>query len=304
MRRRRSAIATDSLDLLLDTITNTFGGILLLALLLVLLVRDENDPASERSSTNTSVEHKQALEKRAEELIAQRDVLRQSVKAQSIADFGQDQAETKQLMNELSRLIEHIASVKADQANEETKSREIDAKIRQLAAQVANSKFALSQAEAELAKVEEELEKEKALRTRTMDLPRERITSKRMTVVILKANRMYILDTSFGAGTFTYNGDHFAPVNVTGADVVLADGTALAVRPENGVDLQTDLIDKRLARLDPSLTYLTIVVPNDSFEGFAKLRAACVNLGVEYSIFLAEQFPVVEGRANEAPTAQ
>ena len=93
--RRRSTLATDSMDLLLDTITNTFGGILLLALLLVLLIRQTtNQETTTQAADSADI---QRLQSRIDELTATRSSLQQSLAAQQITSQLTPDAASQQL---------------------------------------------------------------------------------------------------------------------------------------------------------------------------------------------------------------
>lgn len=57
MRRRRRTTSADSLELLLDTICNTFGGVLFIAILVVILLRMTGESEEETPVPTVAPEH-------------------------------------------------------------------------------------------------------------------------------------------------------------------------------------------------------------------------------------------------------
>eukprot|EP01047_Picozoa_sp_COSAG01_P068150 COSAG01_NODE_9782_length_2344_cov_424.909537_4_plen_98_part_01 len=53
-RRIRKQGLNDSFELFLDTITNTFGGVLLIALLIVLMIRESKDSAPNQKQSGAT----------------------------------------------------------------------------------------------------------------------------------------------------------------------------------------------------------------------------------------------------------
>ena len=70
--KRRKRVLDDSFDLFLDTITNTFGGVLLIALLIVLMIRETKDSAPEDSHSGPT-EEIQVVESQIAALEAEKD---------------------------------------------------------------------------------------------------------------------------------------------------------------------------------------------------------------------------------------
>ncbi len=306
MRRRRSAIAADSLDLLLDTITNTFGGILLLALLLVLLVRDSHESADQASGAELAspAERRITFQGQVAQLTAQRDVLRQSLAAQDLFNSGDDNSQSQELMQQLSQLLKQVGSLRAATISQASLHDQLEKRIESQADQLSQLGTDLSRLQLEALAADADLQTEQSRRTQVMDLPKEQVTSKRMAVVVVKSNHLYLLHDRPGLAAFRYNANHFKETNLASADVVLSDGTYLSTIPENGASMKAEDVTKTLSTLDAKTVFLTIAIGDDSFETFGELRSSCVQLGLEYKILPVSEFPVVEGRASQLPRAQ
>lgn len=306
MRRRRSSIAADSLDLLLDTITNTFGGILLLALLLVLLVRDSNAPTDKASDSGKSSPAKQklVLQEQIAQLAAQRDVLKQSLAAQELFNSGEDHSQSQQMMQQLSQLLKQIGMTRADQVAQESLRGQLEKQIESQSSQLARLAADLTKRQSEVQAADVELQKEQSRRTHTMDLPKEQVTSKRMAVAVVKSNQLYLVQDNSGSDGFHYNSEHFKTSNRSAADVILSDGTCLSVISGNGVEMKADVLTNGMSGLDSNRVFLTIAIADDSFGTFAELRSSCVQLGLEYKVFPVSEFPIVEGPSSQLPRAQ
>lgn len=307
MRRRRSSIAADSLDLLLDTITNTFGGILLLALLLVLLVRNVNEPTDQaaKASEKTPAEQKADLQMQFDQLVTQRDILQQSLAAQSLFNSGSaDDTQSQQLMQQLSQLLKAVGAIRAEQVAQNSQLDQLKSQSATQADLMAKLTADSGRLQDEVQAADAELKKEQLRRTQTMDLPKEEVTSKRMAVAVVKGNQLFLVQENPGLNRFQFNSKHFKKSNMASAQVVLSDGTCLEVRPENGAAMKANELSSELSNVDPNDFFLTIAIANDSFGSFAELRSTCVNLGLEYRIIPVSEFPVVEGPTSQLPTAQ
>ncbi len=300
--RRRSPIANDSMDLLLDTITNTFGGILLLALLLVLLIRQTSDPKI--SPQATSPARIQQIEARLQELSAVRESLQQSIAAQQITTQLTADKVSEELIAQLSTTAKELGRAKAVEAEQAAQANQMQRELDEHAAQMSQMQAELSKLLSELSHAEDVVKQEQAARTRTMDLPREEETYKPTFVVVVKNNQLHLLRDESGPAAFNVNAAHFEKCSPSEADVVLSSGDGFRVRSNSGVTMETAELIAALSKIDASDYFLTIVIAPDSFEKFTNLRAACVQLGLEHRILPVDDFPVYETRGAARQSAQ
>ncbi|MFN9770762.1 MAG: hypothetical protein ACK56J_17005 [Planctomycetota bacterium] len=298
-RRRRNSMNNDSLDMLLDTITNTFGGILLVALLLVLLIRNTTaQQADVADEERVTVAEQQKLQVEMERLQERRETLRQST--QMLQDLEANFAEPgkQQLAEELGKLLGEVNALQEQKQQLEAAA----AALKSQAAKLESDKLAGQQdavgLQAALASAELDLKNELALRTRTMDLPREQYTNKALTAVFLLKGKLYFPDRGTGRAGFQINLDQFESCEETAANLVLSSGEAYRVKPAAGVAIERSVIQRNLAKLPATDFYLTIICDRESFETFRGFKDVLVELGYEHRIM-----PVAEPRVFETTSS-
>lgn len=296
-RRRRNSLNNDSLDLLLDTITNTFGGILLVALLLVLLIRNTTaQQAAANDDERVTVAEQQKLQVEVDRLQGRRETLRQSMQMlkdleANFADPGKQQlAEAlSKLLGEVNALQEQEQQLQAAAAGLKSQAEELESD------KLAGQKDAVG-LQAALASAESDLKSELALRTRTMELPREQYTNKALTCVFLLKGQLFFPDRGTGRAGFRVNLNQFERCEESAANLVLASGEAYRVKPASGLAIDRDVIQTKLLNFPANDFYITIVCDRESFEKFGSFKDVLVELGYEHRIM-----PVAEPRVFAAP---
>ncbi len=300
-RKRTTTAANDSFDLFLDTITNTFGGILLIAILVVLLVRqvDQNDHERTPDQTATAGRLEEQLNLRRAEL----KTIEQALTLQSHITGSTAQQPDAQTLSKLLELEQQQSELEKELIDRQNELKDIQ---RERSA----SKSTLNQVDAKISAMKKMIEQqttlldeEKKLRTRTMTLPKEKSTFKRLTVVVIKNDHGYILDKTRGGLSFELNKEHFEKCTEAEADVVLMSGVAVKAKPNAGLAISTTDWNSVLRSFDPNC-YITFVVNPDSFDTFRVVREACVRANREYQILPNEQGPVYETRSTGPAKAQ
>lgn len=257
MRRRSSASPVDeALDLFLDTISNVFGGIIFIALLVVLLLQvtpaGPANPAARRADASAAAldAHVDALER--------------------ITGAG-DPGARAEIVSLLSSQGELRRSVDAEHARlESLRSREAEARVaaEQTAEQVRQTIRDTAAAEAEL----ERLRSQSAGRVR---VPQFRATGKSEIALLLAAGRVAPLLSDAGSL-------NTADVEMAGdARVRVRPGGGTAVTPENAL-----ILAQRLGPAAGSSSYVSLAVWPDAYAQAALLRDALVARGVEYNLVL------------------
>ena len=305
MKRRRNSIATDSFDLLLDTITNTFGGVLLLALMLVLLIKETSETkAQDESSSTATAQQAETLSSRIDELTSRKAMLAQSMEMQQKLDQHFGNPDAKRLASELAKLLAAQQQLQDRESQTTSQAKTISEKMKEFATQLDAASKDLSELAAELAKVQGELKQEQDLRTRTMDLPKEELTNKQLAVVILKGNELFVPNGAQASGGFVLNKEHFDECAVLTADIVFASGKAAKTRAGAGLKMTPEILERHLSAFDRNREYVTLVVLPDSFGSFATLRDVCVKLGLEHRIMAVPSLPVFESSGSGPAKAQ
>jgi len=292
----RSARRDDSsLELLLDTITNTFGGILFLAILIALIVRTTapRDAATPVRDEPLSAAEAARFEVRVRELTADLAAVRRRMAEQRPSAAEAPTVSTAAL-DECTRRLEEATLARADtlqrtvrlqrEADEAiARAEEIDAQgaavDEQLAEAAARREAAVAEA-ADLVRAALEVDAFAGATVieQTVGLPRIRPTDKDEVAFYVRFGRLYMMhhwDRGIRVGP---NTDHFV--------VVSGPPQVARPKPNAGIVIAPASIDREVARMlapfQPQRYYVTCVVFEDSFDVFQSLKAALVRQGFEY----------------------
>ncbi len=272
---RRSHDPPSSLELFLDTICNTFGGIMFLAILLSVLVQNRvKNPIETSSEMHVSPEQAHSLAMRAEQL---RDKCAQL--GDLIRELGELQPRPEDSdLDELSSELQKNRKLLADELRKQgTLANQLNEQLaRNSAIAEAQSEIERNAREATKSLIDEQrrLQEQINKRIEVLQLPRVETANKRVVILLMKYKRVYRL---------------FAYGNNPDSDQlkVLRDTTKeLKVEPKRdaGWNLsdaaQKEELRSFLAEYPSTSFAIRAFVWPDSFDSFAELKA----------IFLRDQF--------------
>lgn len=296
--RRSSRVAGSSLELLLDTICNTFGGILFLAILIAVLVQLRERTIASQAPSRAQIAQ---LALGQEQMAAVRDRLA----ALRAAEAQQQRLADELSSDEVDRLLAEIARL------ETTKGQLADLKLKSLAEmaklqrvvndasmkrkQLANEGKSLEMTKQQL---EQELEKELEARTETARMPTIRPTDKDERVLCLRRGKIYSLGEvdEFGTGI---NGKDFEVVREGGRMGVIP-------RRDGGVAIRNgsageNLLNNTLRQHNPRSEYVAVFVWPDSIAEYRLLKPVMIRMGFEYRLVpLSESDDVLWSGATDA----
>jgi hypothetical protein len=277
MARRRRKATESSLELLLDTICNTFGGVLFLAILIAVLLQMRGratavapaDPQARRELIEAGRRH-QELAARLEELrssLAQQDrLMRQFAKP----DLAERQNQLEQLQREVEEALADRSRALAELGSRQER-------VNDTAQAIADLEQRLRTAEKERDRVQSELAQEVKNRTETARLPTLHETSKREHVFGLRHGRLYTLIQD-GAPNLN--------------DVELVESGArsgVRLKPDGGQPLPQGDAAKQVYRealrgVAPESTYPALFVWSDSFGEFRAMKSVLIEMRLEYRL--------------------
>jgi hypothetical protein len=310
MVKRNSTANADSLDLLLDTLTNSFGAFLLVALLIAILVTDTSQSEAAPSNVQLKVLENLELEidtllKEAENLQNRIEFLYAEVKRlpatiseeevhllkgqlAEILVLQEEQTETLNRIVELNATIVELAAEianKKDATERENRLQDnIDdivddqnAKMRELKIEVASSQRVLLSLKEQLDKKEENSGKQQ----REIQYPRVRDVEEKdangnrieQFPFVLKAGSLYHLTSNDLVPSNT------GYIQLKGKLYRLTQGVKI-------VDVRniTELFDRVLSRVDPTSIYIKIFVWEDSFTSWNEFRMELGKLGHRFQL--------------------
>ena len=280
---RRASQLDDSFDMFLDTITNTFGGILLITLLIVLMVRQTSEASQATVEQDAAGPTRELVNSQLEALKAQRDLLVQSNAAS--AGFSEGFASPEQEKNLREIIVQQALNRRLSESLEATEERVIQAseqlaerKAQMEKRQEKQSELVTSQRK-RAKSLTQEIENLKGKMVRTIPLPKERSSSKSGKSFFLQDGSLYELNEATGE----VNLEHFVKCSRYAADFFDGD-QSYRVRKGRGVPLSSQKLKRTFDRLNPRRVHLTFVVRPEAFEEFAIAREQAVAAGFEYRI--------------------
>lgn len=292
MRRRRTE---DSLDLLLDTITNTFGGILFLAILVSLLLKTSSrkDSGADDGDPMTPVEQA-TLEVRVADLKARIDELMGWVVDEN-PDYASDTGQERE--RELVGLLDRLGDTLAERARVSAETADVQRQIKarqqeqaRLEEAVVSSQRSLDAAEgeldrqlaesAELGRRRAELESadQPSVIEQTARLPQLKRSAKRQVGIYIRFDKIFMMHE-------WRQGERIGP---NARDFVVTPGRPQRARPrpDAGIAISQATIDREIQRLlapfHPSQWVVATVVFEDSFDVFQVVKQVLVHAGYEY----------------------
>ncbi|WP_237228626.1 hypothetical protein [Rubinisphaera sp. JC750] len=277
MARRRTENA-DSLELLLDTICNMFGGIVFISLLVVLMM--QTSPSSS-TSENTPIDplDVQKLQRDWEIARAQAERTRQA-RSQQLEFLG------KYVPPDLKERLDELYSL--DQANSDLEERTLDlqgsnlekvAEIEETNQKFANSEKSLAELQDEVASLDSELKQ--AIDEHAVVMPRaKRLPTVEALQVSVRFNRLYFRHdlTQLQNGSWVPNLDDYVVTSDSGGSY------EVQVKPTAGVDLSDKeaakaVLRSKLKAFAPSHWAVSLSLWPESFAVFRDIREILHELG-------------------------
>lgn len=295
---RGKASPTDSLEMLLDTITNTFGGILFLTILVAILVQFSGKKQTQFEETKND---ERAI---PSELEFELQTLLTAVEAQekTIADFRNENSE--ETLEEILQLSKQKQAILNDIRERTESDASVAGENIELAAELEDTKSQLQPARDEEKTLKKEVRQEIAKRTQTARLPSLRTTQKSEFPTVMRYGRLYFLHaTKMNKLLRQYNKDEFIFLSDKGDIVSITPKPYAGLIIDDSLQLEEEL-GKRLLTLEKQSDYLAIAISEDSFDTFKHLRRVLVQLGWEYRLIPLAKGEVIQETAIEEALVQ
>lgn len=301
MSRHRLRSDDSSLELLLDTITNTFGGILFIAILLSLLLRSNSQTAElvESRSEPMSALEQVELESRVVDLQQEAETLRRRVVApQQLGDLQSDDfvlgklsaaaaaveaavAERAQAVRNTLELQREAATAAEQFENLEEDRKSVDKNLADAENQLAAAQDEAARLAAAALQMERPPEADEI--EQTVSLPSLRPSMKREVGLYVRFDKIFMMHV-------WRNGERLGPNTEQFIIVPLSDGNGVRQvarpRPAAGLPVNAATIADDLRRvLQPFSSdrfVVSMVVFEDSFDVFQLIKSAIVRNGYEY----------------------
>jgi hypothetical protein len=296
---RRVRDCDSSLELLLDTITNTFGGILFIAILVSLMLQSTSRQASQEAARHEPMSplEQARLDNRINALRTDAEVLTKRIAAAPLARAaGGDSVSMRGLeaaAAELQAALDDRAEAAASMLELQRQAAVSRAAAAALGDEQAAAEARLAAAEQKVTVAKEEaarlaaavlaLEEDAKVVERTVGLPNLRPSAKEQLGLYLRYDRLFIMHDWEGGRRLGPNTDQFVVVPVEGDD-----GVQQVARPKPGAGLPIEAATVRetvrrlLAPFPPRRFVVSLIVFDDSFDVFQLVKGAIVDAGYEY----------------------
>lgn len=284
---RRSETDATSFDLFLDTICNTFGGVVFLAILLALMiqtravVKSDDTTADQRPTPDEIRDSIHQLDL----LAAQHATLAAALESTPVQTRSPDDNQLIELSQQVSKSEAELAQLnQANAASTKTlgemtaSNADLDAENKQIPVAVAAAQQQVKEGENRYVSAAQQ--KQESLR-----LPKTRESNAASYLVLFKSDRIYLARRpSFIRDTF--NVDHVRTNKLPGGGVeVIPVGSA-------GWDIGSSSGNSQIMSLISDAArgrnIMTIAIWPDCFDKFGTLREAMINQNVPYQLWLQQ----------------
>ena len=276
-RRRKSE--ENSLELLLDTMCNTFGGIVFITMLVALI---SNDTQSKVISETEPAKLKQIKVKQLANDLAEKK--RQLAEIAIVNKFKEQELENLKNDSKM-KLIPQLIRTKEQNHQKEKKLQELKEKHalqQELKFEMANVDENIENLEKELLKLKLDLAKVSTKQERIFKLPQLKETNKLPIWATLKNGKLYIFSKIRNRQTVGLDNDYctYEERHLKTMIWVMTDYSN-GIRIQDGLKTVQKKVNTRLSGMQRQY-FIAVFVYEDSFADFINLKQVLVKMGFAY----------------------
>ncbi|MFP4145758.1 MAG: hypothetical protein ACLFV3_11510 [Phycisphaeraceae bacterium] len=265
----------EALGLFLDAISNGFGAILFIGMLVAVLLQLTGIPPAAPTPADAPPDAvaRNELADELEQLRLRRAMLEAQIELYEDAP-PEPKADSSAEAADLSERVEQLRS----------RETSLEAEQDRLKRQIEQARVRRRELEQQIERIEAAIDPARQAATQRIRLPRARVTAKQQVPVFLHDGRLIL--------PYEYD-PRGEPVAHNTSAAKWSDGNArVRPRPGRGVAIDPDDAGRVLGpleRFDPDEAYLELVVWPDSYAEAAALRDALVEAGYDYNLLLMKQ---------------
>ncbi len=296
----RKPQSDSSLELLLDTISNAFGGILFIAILVSILIRLTSSSSQDDQVSEPAHDALVVLETDLQDALARLEVLTQANDERVRTAGKLEEKGVRQLLTDAQKLRKEERSLQKEVAQQVKEIGTSQRRMEETEREIAKLSASLAQIRDQAEKKKGTLEEELAKRGKASQLPSPRLALTQEFVIVVRYGcvyQPYKYDDASRARRL--NLDEFVVVKDA------QDHLTISPRIGRGLPISDDeAFARRLAEImearSPRNWHIALAVWDDSFGEFLNLKAAVVKLGYKYRIIPAENGSQIGQTATEA----
>lgn len=304
-RRHHRRQSTDSLELLLDTICNTFGGVLFIALLVTILLQMAGGSISSSQSTTMSLEEIESLVREQDDLLWEISRFQENQQSNEMLESRLAPTEIRNMINERNKWRNKLVDTENQIQTLLAENAKTAGQIQQELRELSDIKVALPQQQQRLSALVNAIEQEIKKRSSELRLSQVRPTfGKSEVALILRYGRVYLWHRYDNLG-------NRQGLNVDDFIVLDSDSKSMTVRPNplrgiplDGSQLAKDAVSNLLAPFSPSRHTIVIVVRPDTYHAFPTVRDGVVANGFDYRLFVMSEDGTVADRGGRGGPVQ
>lgn len=301
--RRRRAPTGDGLDLLLDTVCNTFGGVVFIAILMAILL--ESSTPHPHEPTDSSEVAREQLLLELQSTTHQLAELKAAVNSQQALISQFSTAELREKIEQRNRLQSQRDSSQEELDRQQAGNRQQQMKLTQQQQSLVEMRQSKEAARTRQQELEKQIRQEQLRRRRQVRMPVIRSGDRRREVgLILRYGRMYVWHRwSADGDRLGLNADDFIVVGEESDGLVTTPkptgGIALDDRPETATQIQ-----QRLRIFRPEDFVMAVIVRPDSYGHFRHLREVLKTAGFQYRLMPMSKDSAVRDRGGSGGQVQ
>lgn len=274
--RKKNGIDDASLELLLDTICNTFGGILFISLLVVILLNTTSETVEQNPPSEVTAVELLEAEIQREELTRQLEQL-QHAYAQQETVFGTLVTdEVVRLVSQLKESESEHSSLVVDKSEKDGELSQTQMEINQISKDRKDRKGKLNAARNEAAALERTLQEAVVSKSKQAIIPKASESNRSTQTYFLKGGKLYGPRTSSNTSDFILtsigNGKQRVEENPSG-------GVRIDPKTSNAT-----AVSSKLNNVSPTMYGITIFVWPDSYEHWEAVREILISKGYKYEL--------------------
>jgi hypothetical protein len=278
--KRRPFAPSDSLELLLDTICNTFGAVIFISILVAILVSRSRPQSSQSGPQDEITEfiNAQRLEIREAQQRQQVLSLQLAQQRELVERFASE--ESVKLAADIRNATLNRARILQDSAEVLESVTETEVQAIQVAEEMRVRKQQLESLEEENKTLQQDLQQRIEVSARTARIPQVRRTDKQSVAYILHTGRLFCATNELG--------------QLDDVDCMIQDAggvTTLEPRPGAGVAVVAtdDQLKARFQKVKNTKHFARLFVSRDSFSHFMTVKDTLIELGLEYEVIIFDR---------------
>ncbi|MDD3588337.1 MAG: hypothetical protein PHQ75_14245 [Thermoguttaceae bacterium] len=311
MASRRNSSLSSSLELFLDTICNTFGGILFILIFVVVLLRMTQKQVQEAVADGVSQVEYAAVEKELTVLESDWQNISKQLSEQLelnarllTPDKAKLYASHKELIEENKKLVEQINQTAKTNLEHEKEIKSLQERNASLQKEVKDLTTSISKQTADVAQRQQSIKELQDSQKEDSSLPQMSEQATSVVGLVIRYHRLYLWHRYSPDGfKLGLNTDDFTVVEETSSYVKAMPKPwhGLALRDNPLMEVQ---IRQLLSRFSPSRFYTALIVSPDSFEDYRPVARELKKLGFAIQPHVVSQDHGIVDRGGSDSSAQ